>query len=343
MRLGGPARYLAHVTDKDEIEEAVSWAAERRLPVLMIGGGANIIFADEGYPGLVLVNDIKGITIKPAGKTHLLHTGAGEIWDAVVARSVEQGLTGIESLTLIPGKAGAAVVQNIGAYGQEVAQTLVEVEAFDTQKLAFVTIPAAECAFAYRSSRFNRQDKGRFFITALMFRLQKANPKPPFYKDVDQYLNGQAHNKVTPAVIREAVRVIRTRKLPDPTHVANAGSFFYNPIIPAGQFHELAARHPELNEVPPGWSQPPRWFLSDGQVKISAGRLIEMAGFKAYDDPETGMAVWPTQNLVLINKHARSTADLLRFRQKITDKVKTMFGIDLVQEPELIGAAHAEP
>lgn len=336
MRLGGKARYLVHVHSEDDLTEALDWAALRREPFLMIGSGANIIFSDNGYKGLVAVNDIKGLDIKSEGSSTIISVGSGEIWDNIVAQSVQRGLTGIEALSKIPGKAGAAPVQNIGAYGQEIAQTLIEVRAYDTKNAKFVTLSNQECGFAYRSSRFNRQDKGRFYITRLSLRLKKGSLQPPYYRDIETYLYEHDTVEITPAVVRKAVTQIRAKKLPDPSVVANCGSFFYNPILSEEAFGTFAQKHPEINKAPAGWSQPPRWFLDGGKVKISAGWLLEQAGFKAYEDKKTGMALWPHQNLVFINKHARSTADLLAFKQRIVQKVRELFGISLEQEPEFI-------
>ncbi len=336
MRLGGDARYLALISSVEALEEALEWAAIKKVPTLMISGGANIIFRDEGFDGLVLVNDIEGISITQKGDAWLLTAFAGEVWDDVVAFAVEQGLSGIECLSLIPGKTGAAAVQNIGAYGQELSQTLLSLEAYDTQTKDFVTLPADECHFSYRSSRFNRQDKGRFYIISLTMRLSRTALQPPFYKDIEKYFLDNPAETITPGLVREAVIAIRNRKLPDPAEHANSGSFFYNPIIPRAQYEALIASHPELDEPPPGWSQPPRWFLDDGTVKLSAARLIELSGYKAAHDHETGMALWPSQNLVFINEHAGKTADLLKFREKIVTAVRDRFGIELQQEPELI-------
>lgn len=337
MRLGGPARYLAHIASKTDLEEAVQWARQEKMPLIMIGGGANVIFQDKGFDGLVLINDIPGIHTEERGSDWIITVGAGEIWDDVVKQSVELHLTGIESLSLIPGKTGAAVVQNIGAYGQEVSKVIESVEAYDLKTNRFVTIKPDKCDFSYRASRFNRQDKGRFLITALTFRLHKGVQLAPFYKDVETFFSEYDVHDPQPADIRDAVCAIRIRKLPNPSEKPNCGSFFYNPIVSMTEFDEIIKKHPEINEAPPGWPQPPRWYLPDGNVKLSAARLMELCGYKAYRDKTTGMATWPFQTLVLINEKAQSTADLLAFRKKITDAVYKEFGVMLEQEPELIG------
>lgn len=178
MRLGGPARYLAEAGSQAEVVELVDWATARNLPCLMIGGGSNIVWRDEGYPGLIIVNGIKGRDIL-ADDEHstTVRFGAGEVWDEVVAWSVERGLSGIEFLSAIPGSTGAGPVQNIGAYGAELSDTLVEVAAYDKKLGSFGSIAAEHCAFAYRTSRFKTTDRGRFVITSVVLRLKKK-PTP---------------------------------------------------------------------------------------------------------------------------------------------------------------------
>ena len=328
MGLGGAAAYLLEVHDRQVVAEAFSWARSRSLPILMIGIGSNIVWRDEGFPGLVLVNRVKHYETYEEDETNVyLTVGAGENWDSVVERSVQAGLTGIEALSLIPGTAGATPVQNVGAYGQEIADTLVSVEAFDTQTGKLVTLSAADCDFAYRTSRFKSADRGRFLITSLTLHLMKANPVPPFYASVQSYFDAHAITEYTPLALRQAVIAIRTAKLPDPAQVHNTGSFFANPIVGVSV----------LKGLEEAFGSVPNWETNEpGKIKLSGAWLIERAGFKAIHDDATGMATWPTQPLVLVNEHARSTADLLAFKQKIVDSVQNKFGATLAQEPELL-------
>jgi UDP-N-acetylmuramate dehydrogenase len=328
MRLGGIASFLTEITNREELKEALAWAAERQLPVRMIGGGSNIFWQDGGFNGLVLVNKIMGYEDTAEDTTsHYLTIGAGENWDSVVARSVTAGLTGIEALSLVPGTAGATPIQNVGAYGQEISQTLVGVEVFDTTTGQFTTVPNEACGFGYRTSNFKTEYAGRFFITALTLHLQVGNPLPPYYGAVQAYLEANpVEGPITPAVIRAAVVAIRTAKLPDPARVANNGSFFANPIVDETTLIDLRSDNPTM----------PYWPLDNGGAKIPAAWLIEQAGFKDYHDPETGMATWANQPLVLVNEHAKTTSDLLRFKQKLVDAVSAKFGITLTQEPELL-------
>ena len=327
MAVGGNAAYLTEVTSRMEVLEALSWAQSQQLPVIMIGTGSNIVWRDEGFPGLVMVDKIIQFEIYQEDETNTyLTVGSGENWDSVVARSVEAGLTGIEALSLIPGTAGATPVQNVGAYGQEIGNVLVTVEAFDTQVRDFVTLPASDCGFGYRISRFKTVDRGRFFITGIMLHLTKGNPQPPFYGALETYFEATKTTTFTPAVVRDAVISIRSAKLPDPAVIHNNGSFFANPIITDEQYNYLADNYDAV----------PHWSVGTGSIKISAAWLIETAGYKDVHDAETGMATWAKQPLVLVNEHAKSTADVLAFKAKIVAAVQQKFNITLEQEPELL-------
>ncbi len=327
MGLGGQASYLTEITKRSEVNEALEWAKSRKVPTVMIGGGSNIIWGDAGFRGLVIVNKIPGYEVFEEDETNVYLTlGAGENWDSVVERSVKAGLTGIEALSLVPGTAGATPIQNVGAYGQEVSQTLTTVEAFDTKAGEFVTLAGTDCGFSYRNSRFKTNDRGRFYITGLVLHLRKGNPLPPFYSSVQAYFDEHGIKDYTPDALRQAVVAIRSAKLPDPAVVHNTGSFFANPIINEELFQKLSDTYEFL----------PHWPAGEEQVKLSAAWLIEQAGFKDYHDKATGMGTWPKQPLVLVNEHAKTTKDLLTFKKKIVDAVQAKFGITLQQEPELL-------
>ncbi len=347
MRLGGEARYFAEVRYEEELKNAVAWAKEQKLPMIMLGGGSNTVITDAGFAGLVIINRITGLRKGPAGVGEVLVTaGSGEIWDDLVAYTVEQGLSGLETLSLVPGTVGAAPMQNIGAYGMEIDQVLEHLEALDLQTDQVVSLTPVECGFSYRSSWLQTKLKGRYFIMSVTFRLQdfaktlemERKIKPPYYTDIADYLAEHPVAAPTPQVIRDAVIAIRKRKLPDVATVATSGSFFGNPILDAAAFEKLVAEHPALNEPGAGYTQKPYWPMPDGRIKVSAGRLIEMSGMRGWKDAETGMAISDKQALVVINEHAESAADLFRFRQKIVDRVYEQWGIILEQEPETIGA-----
>lgn len=328
MRLGGNASYLVEITNENELLEALEYAASNNLTVHVVGSGSNSIFSQNGFDGLVIVNRILGITETLKPDSLELEIGAGEEWDNVVALSVGKGFIDIAALSLIPGTVGAAPVQNIGAYGQQISDSLISLRAHDTHTEDFITIDHAECGFSYRHSRFNTSDKGRFIVTSVKLRLHLKTISPPFYADVARYFeeHGVDEKQVTPAELRKAVSTVRVIKLPDPSMVANCGSFFKNPVVSAEEFEKLQRQFPELKSHQ----------TDDGKLKLYGAQLIELAGLKDYHDNETGMATWKNQALVLVNESAKSTDDLLRFKERVVTAVEEKFGITLQQEPEFI-------
>jgi UDP-N-acetylmuramate dehydrogenase len=327
MRVGGKTRYLAEINDRRDIPEAVAWAEEHKVPLLMVGHGSNIIWRDEGFEGLLLVNKISGYELKSFDDdTAYLTVGAGEDWDSVVERAVKAGYSGIEQLSLIPGTSGATPVQNVGAYGREISDVLMTVEAYDIHERKFVTLTASDCEFSYRSSRFKTTDRDRFLISAITLILSKRPPVPPFYSSVERYLKEHNISNYSSKNIRRAIIAIRQSKLPNPEFVSNCGSFFQNPIIPRSKLVQLLADYPDIAY----------WDVDEYTVKLAAGWLIEHAGYKGMHDKETGMATWPAQALVLVNESASSAADVLKFRDKIVDIIRDTYDIELKQEPELL-------
>lgn len=326
MRLGGPAKYLLDITAPEQIEPALNWAQEQKCKFIMIGSGSNIIWNDEGFDGLVLVNKIHGFEVQDQEYESFANIGAGEDWDNCVAKIVDAGLSGVEHLSLIPGMAGATPVQNVGAYGKEIADVLVCVQAYDTLEKKMVVIPKTECGFSYRKSRFNREDKGRFLITSITLALSKSPPLPPFYGALQSYLSKNKITTYTPAIIREAVIDVRNSKLPDPAKVANCGSFFANPIVGSEEIEDMAAKFPGM----------PHWDIDGNNSKLSAAWMLEQLGLKGYHEPNTGMAIWDKHALVFVNEKAPDTASLLAFRDAIVQRVQEKFGVTLKQEPELI-------
>jgi UDP-N-acetylmuramate dehydrogenase len=326
MRLGGNASYLLDINHPGQISEAIKWAEDKSLPVVMIGGGSNIIWSDEGFKGLVLVNKILRFDLQKNGSGGFLTVGAGEPWDSVVARTVDEGFSGIEQLSLIPGSTGATPIQNVGAYGREIADALVCVQAYDTQEQKMVTIDKTDCQFSYRNSRFKSTEKGRFLITSITLTLSKDPPMPPFYASLESYLSEHDIREYTSQNIRDAVIAIRSSKLPDPAKVANCGSFFKNPVIPLDQLRELREQYPGIKY----------WETDENKAKVSAAWLLEDLGLKDYHDEQTGMATWPKQPLVFVNEHAQNTKALITFRDSVAKSAKEKFGISLEQEPELI-------
>jgi len=327
MRLGGTANSVVHVRAKEELLEALEWAKKNNLAVVMIGLGSNIVWRDEGFGGLIIVNEFPGYEVTlDDGENYYISVGAGENWDSVVERSVADKASGIEALSLIPGSAGATPIQNVGAYGQEIAETLFSLEAYDNTKKTFVVLGNKDCGFSYRSSIFKEAKKGRYFITSLNLRLHKTHLKLPLYQSLQDYLNENEITDHSPYTIRKAVIAIRSAKLPDPMLIANNGSFFANPVIGNDYFAKLKLVHPTIKH----------WPVGKTKQKLSAAWLIEKSGFKDIHDRDTGMATWPTQPLILVNEKAKTTADLMAFKKKITDAVKENFNVNLIQEPELL-------
>jgi UDP-N-acetylmuramate dehydrogenase len=332
MRLGGAVSYVLEVTDKKELETALAWADDQNLPAIMIGDGSNIVWRDEGFPGLLIVSKIMGYEVLEREDGNVFLTiGSGENWDSVVERSVKDGLSGIEALSLIPGTAGATPVQNVGAYGQEIADVFVSAEVFDRQTKAHTLLSKYDCEFGYRTSKLKEAEHGRYFISAITLHLQRKNPEPPFYQSLDRYLAERGVKQYTPQVIRDAVIEIRRSKLPDPKQVANNGSFFANPIVDEGTLVQIQANYPNVVFWP-----------VNGGAKLSGAWLIEAAGFKDFHDPDTGMATWPNQPLVLVNEKAQHTTDLLKFRDNIISTVQSKFEVTLKQEPEILPALPKE-
>lgn len=327
MRLGGTADFMTEAKTKADLEVAENWAEERQIPIRVIGSGSNIVWRDEGFKGLLVINKIRGFKkINEDENSATYQIGAGENWDVVVDQLVGLKLAGVECLSLIPGTAGATPIQNVGAYGQDISQTLIEVEAYDRMEKQFVTLLNNECAFAYRTSRFKTVDSGRFLIASITLRLHKDKPQPPFYDALQAYLDKKGYENPTLNQIRNAVIAIRREKLPDPAKVANNGSFFANPFVDARHMKLLVKAYPNIRG----------WEMGDGTFKVSAAWLIEKAGFKGKIDPATGMSTWKNQSLVLINERAKKTQDLLDYQDKITAKVFEMFQIELQREPELL-------
>lgn len=328
MRLGGMARYLVEVASEDELLQALAFADENNLRIHVVGGGSNTVFSGYGFEGLIIVNRIMGIDQLELEDGLELEVGAGENWDDIVALTVEKGFFDIAALSLIPGTVGAAPVQNIGAYGQQVSDSIVSVRAYSLEKKEFITILRQNCNFGYRSSRFNQEDRDKFIITSIKLRLNRKNIQPPFYADVSKYfLEHQIdENNLTADQLRQAVSTVRVVKLPDPSQVANCGSFFKNPVVDKKTFKKLKQNYPELKAHQ----------TDDGNLKLYGAQLIELAGLKDFHDDETGMATWKNQALVMVNENAKTAEDLIKFKQKIIKKVAEKFGITLVQEPELV-------
>jgi UDP-N-acetylmuramate dehydrogenase len=322
MHLGGNARFMTEVHTPDEMAEICKNARVKNLPIFILGGGSNIIVRDEGFDGIVVRNKIMGFEIvadEPSQTT--IKIGAGENWDEIVKKTVDMNLSGIEAMSAIPGTAGAAPVQNVGAYGQEIAETLVSLEAYDINEDKLVLLENADCGFSYRHSIFRGEAAGQYAITSITIRLYKSPPQPPFYAAIQDYFDANNITMYTPQIIRDAVIAIRKEKLPDPTVTPNTGSFFKNSNVEDWQLTDLKKSYPDI----------PTYDMPDGRYKVPTGWLIEQAGFKG--KTLHGMRVHDKNALVLINESAKNYADLAAARDEIAGTIRDRFRITIEQEP----------
>lgn len=322
MKLGGEARYMATADSASDVVSLYRNARKENLPIFVLGGGSNVITHDEVFEGIVLLNKIKGFEIiSETDETTDVKIGAGEVWDEVVEKAIELGLQGIEAMSGIPGTAGAAPVQNVGAYGQEIADTLISLEAYDSKTDTIVTISADECDFSYRNSIFRDKEKGRYCILNITLQLNKAEPKPPYYASLQKYIDENDIREVNLSVIRVAVLNIRSEKLPDPAELPSAGSFFKNALVEKWKLEELQKEYSDI----------PNYAMSDGRYKIPTGWLIDKAGLRGYRSH--GMRVYEKNALVLVNDSATGYDDLAAIREEIVQIVFDKFGIKIEQEP----------
>ena len=322
MKLGGEARYMATADSASDVVSLYRNARKENLPIFVLGGGSNVITHDEVFEGIVLLNKIKGFeVISETDETTDVKIGAGEVWDEVVEKAIELGLQGIEAMSGIPGTAGAAPVQNVGAYGQEIADTLISLEAYDSKTDTIVTISADECDFSYRNSIFRDKEKGRYCILNITLQLNKAEPKPPYYASLQKYIDENDIREVNLSVIRVAVLNIRSEKLPDPAELPSAGSFFKNALVEKWKLEELQREYSDI----------PNYAMSDGRYKIPTGWLIDKAGLRGYRSH--GMRVYEKNALVLVNDSATGYDDLAAIREEIVQIVFDKFGIKIEQEP----------
>ena len=322
MKIGGDARFITEVRTPDEVASIYHNAKSQNLPIFILGGGSNVIVHDEGFDGIVVRMRIEGFEIIDDNINNTtIKIGAGEIWDSVVQRTADMELSGIEAMSAIPGTAGATPVQNVGAYGQEIADSLQSLDAYDSQTDTFVTLQNADCNFAYRDSIFRGDAAERYVITSITIRLSKNQPQPPFYESLQKYLDEKSIKMYTAEVIRNTVIEIRKTKLPDPTITPNCGSFFKNAIVEKWQLDDLRKINPDI----------PTFELSDGRYKIPSGWLIENVGLKGA--LIHGIRVYDKNALVLINESAVSYDDLAFARDQVIGKVRDKFRVQIEQEP----------
>lgn len=336
--LGGPARRLVEAGSDTEIVDAVATADAAGEPVLIVAGGSNLVIADEGFPGTVVRLASRGITTETEADAVRLQVAAGEPWDELVARCVADELAGIECLSGIPGLTGATPIQNVGAYGQQVADTITSVRAYDRRARAVLELDAAQCGFAYRTSVFRHSE--RYVVLGAGFTLARSPRAVPIrYAELARALGAEPGARPPLSAVRDTVLALRRGKGmvldPGDPDSRSVGSFFLNPILPAASFtafQERAAARLGADVHPPGWPDRP------GHVKTSAAWLIERAGFpRGYGAGRVGISRKHT--LALVNRGAATTTELLVLAREIRDGVQEAFGVTLTPEPRLVGAA----
>lgn len=321
---GVPARgrYYVEAHTADEAIAAVQQAESREVPVLVLGGGSNMLFTRD-FPGLVLRMGQRGIRYQTQGERVLVTAAAGEPWHGLVLDTLQHGAYGLENLSLIPGTVGAAPMQNIGAYGVEIKDVFHSLQAWDREHHCRVTLTLESCDFAYRDSLFKR-NPGRYLILEVTFDLSTLARPRLAYGDIARELEAQGVRQPTPQQVSESVIAIRSRKLPDPALLGNAGSFFKNPIVDAAVAARLLTLH----------AAAPHWALPDGRVKLAAGWLIEQCGWKGRALGRA--AVYDKQALVLVNRGGASGAEVRDLALAVRADVEQRFGVQLEAEPLIL-------
>ena len=329
LGVGGPAKHFISARTETDVARAFEWAAATGESVFVLGGGSNILVSDAGFDGLVLKIEVPGVERFEDGEGTLVTAGAGEDWDTLVESCVAQGLAGFECLSGIPGTVGGTPVQNVGAYGQEVSQTIVSVQCFDRSTSTEVSLTNAECGFEYRKSIFNTSERDRYVVLSVCYRLQKNGEATISYRDLKDAF---ANRIPTLAEVRDSVLAIRRSKSmvidPDDPNSRSAGSFFKNPIVPSSVAEAITANgtSEEIPQFPAG----------EGLVKIPAAWLIERAGLsKGFALGRAGIS--HNHSLAIVNRGGATAADIVALKNLIQQTVRDKFGIDLQPEPILVG------
>jgi len=333
LKVGGPARYFVEAHSETEIFDAIAYAREHSLELFVLGGGSNLVVSDAGWPGLILKVSILGIETAPADGNILFTAGAGEDWDGLVAQSVEQNCAGIECMSGIPGTVGGTPVQNVGANGQEVAETITTVHTIDTSSGEIRELSNAECGFHYRTSIFNRSQKRRYIVTRVSYALWPDSAPRVEYADLKRYF-ASSSSSLTLLQVRNAVREIRASKAmlitPNEENSRSAGSFFKNPIISPAEYDRIVSLTQCADQKPPRYSAP------EGQVKISAAWLVEKAGFhKGFANGRVGIST--KHSLAIVNRGGATAAEIVQLKNRVQEGVFKTFGVKLHPEPVFVG------
>jgi len=338
LRIGGPARFFAEAREEDELLAAFSFAEQRGLPLFILGGGSNALVADEGFPGLVVHVALKGVTWRDEGDRVVCVARAGEDWDEFVSRCVERDLAGVECLSGIPGSVGGTPVQNVGAYGQEVSETITSVRVFDRLAGGFAELSNAQCRFGYRASVFNTTARDRYVVTAVAYVLKPQGEPAIRYPDLKSFFSNVSTGPSL-GMTREAVREIRARKAmliaPGDPDCLSAGSFFKNPVVTPDAFARIEEVAKGQNMIGPA-DGVPNFPAADGKVKVPAAWLIERAGFhKGYSRGRVGISSKHT--LAIVNRGGATAREVIGLMKEIQDRVVEKFGVPLTPEPVFVG------
>ncbi len=337
--IGGPARWFTEAASEDEIVEATAWARERGVALFVLGGGSNLLVSDKGFNGLVLQVALRGTEVIGDGRGgRTYRVAAGEDWDRTVQRTVDDNCAGLECLAGIPGSVGGTPVQNVGAYGQEVASTIALVRAFDLDARVFRELTNADCAFAYRRSRFNSTDRGRSIVTRVDYLLKPGGAPTLRYADLQRAVAENAQPGREPSLVDAAAAVRRIRAAKGMLLVEgnpdcrSAGSFFKNPVVGAEQVKQIAQTS---GEEPPYFPAGPDGE-NEGRAKVPAAWLIEQAGFaRGYRRGAAGISSRHT--LALINRGGATASEVMALAEEIRAAVEARFGIRLEMEPVPVG------
>ena len=328
LGVGGPARWFVEAPDEATLRDALAWSRARGVALRMLGGGSNVVVADAGVEALVVRVGLRGVTTREAGRVVDITAAAGEPWDELVALAVARGWAGLECLSGIPGLVRATPMQNVGAYGQEVSDTVVAVRALDTTTGEALTLSPAECGFAYRDSAFKSRELGRYVVLAVTYRLRPGAAPTLGYADVERAVAARGLTAPTLADVRASVLAIRRTKSmvldPDDPNRRSCGSFFTNPIVVAADADQVAQRAGEATM--------PRWPQADGGVKLSAAWLIERAGFRR-GQREGAVGLSTAHALAVVAHDGARAADVLGFARRLQASVAERFGVRLALEP----------
>lgn len=322
--IAAQARYFASFSSADELRELLERPPQPGLSHMILGGGSNVLFT-RNFDGILLKNDIKGITVVREDDGYVyVKVGAGENWHGFVMDCIRNNRAGLENLSLIPGNVGASPMQNIGAYGAEIKDSFYELEAYHLQDHTTVIFNNADCQFGYRESVFKRQYKGQFAILSVTYRLSKHPKLNTSYGAIEEELKHMGVQDVTIQAISQAVINIRSSKLPNPAEIGNAGSFFKNPTVDAAKYGSLKEAFPHIVAYP----------VADGQYKLAAGWMIEQCGWKGFREGDAG--VHARQALVLVNYGNATGNEIYQLSQRVLDSVHEKFGVELEREVNII-------